>query len=133
MKRHSTNGGIWGFLAIVAIVANAILVSGCANSPAASTGGRAGSGVAVVDPHRVINETEAGKKALDSLSTFAKNRQAVVELEEKELRHMEEEFMKKASVMNANAKKDAEEKFRKRMMEYQQKVNQLNREVQEKQ
>ena len=87
----------------------------------------------VVDPARVLSETNAGKKAKDSLSAFSKNRQALIEIEEKELRRMEEDFGRQASVLSATAKREREEQFRRRMAEYQQKAGELNREVQEKQ
>lgn len=89
--------------------------------------------IAVVDPARALNESNAGKKAKDTLAAFSKNRQALIELEEKELRRMEEDFVKQASVLSQTAKKEREDQFRRRMAEYQQKVNELNREVQEKQ
>lgn len=94
-----------------------------------STGMRLG----VVDLQKVLVETEAGKKARESLSTFMKNRQAVVELEEKELKRMEEDLVKQASVLSAAAKKDREDQLRRRVVEFQQRANDLNREVQEKQ
>lgn len=106
-----------------------MVAGGCATAPATQPVVKIG----VVDPQKVLNETEAGKKARESLSTFMKNRQALIELEEKELRRMEEDLIKQASVLSANAKKDREEQFRRRMAEYQQKANELNREVQEKQ
>jgi outer membrane protein len=87
----------------------------------------------VVEPQRVLSETDAGKKAMESLAAFAKTRQGLVESEVKELRRMEEDLMKQASVLSANAKKEREEQFRRRMMEYQQKAGQMEREVQEKQ
>ena len=87
----------------------------------------------VIDPQRVLGETNAGKKAKEMLASFAKNRQALIELEEKELRRMEEDFVKQGSVLSANAKREREEQFRRRMSEYQQKVTDLNREVQDKQ
>ncbi|MGH7232586.1 MAG: OmpH family outer membrane protein [Nitrospiraceae bacterium] len=95
----------------------------------------AGGGVrmGVVDLQKVLIETEVGKKARESLSTFMKNRQAVVELEEKELKRMEEDLIKQASVLSASAKKDREEHLRRRVVEFQQRANDLNREVQEKQ
>ena len=80
-----------------------------------------------------LSETNVGKKAKEMLASFAKNRQALIELEEKELRRMEEDFMKQGSVLSANAKREREELFRRRMAEYQQKVTDLNREVQDKQ
>jgi len=106
-----------------------LVAGGCATVPSTQPVVRVG----VVDPQRVLNETEAGKKAKESLNAFMKNRQALIELEEKELRRMEEDLIKQASVLSANAKKEREEQFRRRMAEYQQKANELNREVQEKQ
>lgn len=102
-------------------------------------GGCAGAGlkvdgkIGVLDPARVLSETSAGKKAKDTLSSFSKNRQALIEIDEKELRRMEEDFVKQASVLSPTAKREREEVFRRRMQEYQQKVTELNREVQEKQ
>lgn len=111
----------------------ALLVAGCAGSAESQTVGRSGGAIGVVEPQRVLSETDAGKKAIESLEAFAKSRRGLVETDEKELRRMEEDFMKQASVLSASAKKAREEQFRKRMMEYQQKVEQMNREVQEKQ
>lgn len=110
-----------------------LLAGGCAGSAESQPTGRSGLPIGVMEPQRVLSETDAGKKAMESLATFAKSRQALVESEEKELRRMEEDFMKQASVLSANAKKEREEQFRRKMAEYQQKANQMNREVQEKQ
>jgi outer membrane protein len=105
-----------------------LAVAGCAAGVAKVEGK-----VGLVDPARVLSETNAGKKAKDSLSAFSKNRQALIELEEKELRRMEEDFGRQASVLSATAKREREEQFRRRMTEYQQKAGDMNREVQEKQ
>ena len=110
-----------------------LLVVGCAGPAGSQSTGPSGGSIGVVEPQRVLSETDAGKKAMESLASFAKSRQGLVESEEKELRRMEEDFMKQASVLSATAKKAREEQFRRRMMEYQQKVDQMNREVQEKQ
>jgi len=104
------------------------LLGGCAG-PDVKVEGKIG----VIDPQRILNETNAGKKAKDNLASFSKNRQALIELDEKELRRMEEDFVKQASVLSPTAKREREEQFRRRMQEYQQKVAELNREVQEKQ
>ena len=104
------------------------IVSSCAS------GGHTFEGkVGVVDSSRVLNETSSGKRAKDSLSAFSKNRQAVIEMEEKELRRMEEDFGRQASILSAAAKKEREDQFRRRVAEYQQKAADMNREVQEKQ
>jgi outer membrane protein len=54
-------------------------------------------------------------------------------MEEKELRRMEEDFGRQASVLSVAAKKEREDQFRRRVAEYQQKAAEMNREVQEKQ
>ena len=105
-----------------------LVVSGCA-----AGGSKIEGTIGVVDPTRVLNETNAGKKAKDSLGAFSKNRQALIEMDEKELRRMEEDFVKQASVLSPAAKKEREDQFRRRMAEYQQKAAEMNREVQEKQ
>ena len=105
-----------------------LAVSGCA-AGVAKVDGKIG----VVDPARVLSNTNAGKKAKDSLTIFSKNRQALIEMDEKELRRMEEDFGRQASVLSATARREREEQFRHRVAEYQQKAGEMNREVQEKQ
>ncbi|MGQ0810402.1 MAG: OmpH family outer membrane protein [Nitrospiraceae bacterium] len=112
----------------VSLSISVLAMAGCTSAMSHSE-----SRVGVVDPQRVLNETNAGKKARDSLAAFTKNRQALIELEEKELRRMEEDFVKQASVLSPTAKREREEQFRRKMTEYQQKAGELNREVQEKQ
>ena len=108
----------------------ALLLGGC-RGPA--EGVKSDARIGVVDPQRILSETSAGKKAKDNLASFSKNRQALIELDERELRRMEEDFVKQATVLTPTAKREREEQFRRRMQEYQQKVTELNREVQEKQ
>ncbi|MGH7216933.1 MAG: OmpH family outer membrane protein [Nitrospiraceae bacterium] len=105
-----------------------LVVSGCA-----AGGSKIEGTIGVVDPTRVLNETSHGKKAKDSLTAFSKNRQALIEMDEKELRRMEEDFGRQASVLSPTAKREREEQFRRRVAEYQQKAGEMNREVQEKQ
>ena len=116
------------WLKLPVVVVTAVLLGGC-TGPAAKVDGQIG----VIDPQRIFNDANAGKKAKEALSSFSKNRQALMEMDEKELRRMEEDFIKQASVLSPTAKREREEMFRRRMQEYQQKVTELNREVQEKQ
>ena len=115
--------GLW----VVALAAWIAAMAGCA------TGTKIEGKIGLMDPARVLNDSNAGKKAKDSLAAFSKNRQALIEMEEKELRRMEEDFIKQASVLSPAAKSEREQVFRRRMAEYQQKAGELNREVQEKQ
>ena len=117
-------------LLTVSLLSVSLLAAGCRSNPSTVP---TSTRIAVVDPQRILGETNAGKRAKDMLASFAKNRQALIELEEKELRRMEEDFVKQGSVLSATAKREREEQFRRRMAEYQQKVTDLNREVQDKQ
>jgi outer membrane protein len=115
------------------VLATICLVMSLAVAGCAAGGVKVEGTVGVVDPARLLSETNAGKKAKESLGAFSKNRQALIEIEEKELRRMEEDFGRQASVLSAPAKREREELFRRRMAEYQQKAGEMNREVQEKQ
>jgi outer membrane protein len=119
---------MWKRCCIGAVLAACLVVSGCAAGKAHIEGK-----IGVVDPARILNETTTGKRAKESLSVFSKNRQALIEMDEKELRRMEEDFGRQASVLSPTAKREREEQFRRRVAEYQQKAGEMNREVQEKQ
>jgi outer membrane protein len=125
MRRVMNAFVIWGVAALILAAGG-----GCKSGESA---GPPVTRVGVVDPQRILNETNAGKKARETLASFTKNRQALIELEEKELRRLEEDFVKQGSVLSPTAKREREEQFRRRMAEYQQKVTELNREVQDKQ
>lgn len=112
-----------------ALVAALLAVVGCGTTGAMP----AGSKIGVVEFQKVFTETMVGKKNMESLNAFIKNREALVELEEKELKRMQEDFSKQASVLSDTAKREREEAFRRRAQEYQQKASELSREVQEKQ
>lgn len=108
-------------------------------SPAAQSGSsaapasRLSAQVGVVDLQRVLLDTDSGKRAREVLSNFMKNRQAVIELEEKELKRMEDDLVKQASVLSAGGRKEREDLLRRRVAEFQQRANEMNREVQDKQ
>jgi outer membrane protein len=88
--------------------------------------------IGVIEPQKVLDGTRNGKKIKDSLQEYVKSRQKIIDLEEEELKKIEEDLVKQSAVLSADAKKEKEETFRKRMMEYQRKVGQLNQEVQNK-
>jgi outer membrane protein len=117
-----------GWVCFFCVVAMTISLGGCAGTVT-----RVEGKVGVINSQRLLNDTNAGKRAKENLTAYSKNRQALMELEERELRRMEEDFVKQSSILSPAAKRDREEQFRRRMQEYQQKAAELNREVQEKQ
>ncbi|MER3423580.1 MAG: hypothetical protein C4293_10440 [Nitrospiraceae bacterium] len=124
--KHRKNRDVLVYLAVVGAI---FVIGGCKAAPTPQAATRMG----VVDLQKVLMETETGKKARETLNTFMKNRQALIELEEKELKRMEDDLIKQASVLSANGRKEREDQLRRRMIEFQQKANELNREVQDKQ
>ena len=101
----------------------------------ASVNGELSSGlvIGIVDPQRILQETVKGQQLSDNLNAFMKDRQTLVELEQKELRNLEGELRAQMTILSQSARKLKEEQFRQKMAAYQQKVAALNREVQEKQ
>ncbi len=89
--------------------------------------------IGVVDPQRILQETEQGQQLSEDLDAFMKDRQILVELEQKELRDLEDELRAQQTVLSPEARQVKEEQFRQKMGAYQQKIGELNREVQEKQ
>lgn len=125
LLRILPNGvGCWGLVCL------AVALNGCVSG---SGPGPSGLTVGIVDPQRVLQETVKGQRLADTLNAFMKDRQAVVELEQKELRKLENELMAQSTVLSQAARDRKEEQFRQKMMAYQQKIGDLNREVQEKQ
>ncbi|MEC9005534.1 MAG: OmpH family outer membrane protein [Nitrospirota bacterium] len=114
-----------------------LLGSGCKSSSTVSQ--KEASAVAsdmhigVMDMQWLLKKSKLGKQVTDALNAFMKDRQALIELEQKELRNLESQLLRQGSVLSQSARQQREEEFRKRMGEYQQKVTNMNQEVQAKQ
>ena len=117
-----------------------LVVTGCA-TPASESGGISvserpvGSGVAigVVDTQWLLKESKLGRQVNETLNQFMKDRQALLELEQQELRNLENELVRQGSVLSPSAKQQKEEQLRQRMLDYQQKAGNMSREFQVKQ
>lgn len=108
-------------------------VGGCSSSPDMQGGALSKVGIGVIDTQQLLEKSRLGRQGADTLNNFMKDRQNLIALEQKELRDLENELLRQGSVLSPSAKKQREEQFRRRMMEYQQKVSNMNQEVQEKQ
>jgi len=118
---------------LVWILSLSVLVtwgSGCSSTSAPI---EEGGPIGVLDFQRILDQTNAGKKVTETLNNFMKDRQALVELDQRELRRLENEILAQGSILSESARKQREETFRRRMIQYQQKVADLNQEVQERQ
>ena len=136
LKRVSFPGGMLraGLTLLLSVA------TGCttpASEPAGISGSErpAGSGVAigVVDTQWLLKESKLGRQVNETLNEFMKDRQALLELEQQELRNLENELLRQGSVLSPSAKQQKEEQLRQRMLDYQQKAGNMSREFQSKQ
>ena len=111
-----------------------LLGSGCmSSSPATEKKTAPSVPIGVVDIQWLLKESKLGKQVTDTLNAFMKDRQTLIELEQKELRNLESQLLRQGSVLSPTARQEREDQFRQRMGEYQQKVSNMNQEVQSKQ
>lgn len=108
------------------------------STPSSGTSGEerpalSGLPIGVVDTEWLLKESKLGRQVSETLTKFMQDRQALLELEQQELRSMENQLLRQGSVLSPSAKQEKEEQFRRRMVEYQQKAGDMNREVQAKQ
>ncbi len=88
--------------------------------------------IAVVDTQWLLNKSKMGQQVNETLNQFMTDRRALIELEQKELRNLESELLRLSGVLNPLAKQQKEEQLRRRMLDYQQKVDDMNQEFQAK-
>jgi outer membrane protein len=88
--------------------------------------------VAVLDTQKVFDQSKVGKKAKGLLEEFVKSRQKIIDLEEAEIKELEDSLVKQDSVLSAEAKKTKQEDLQRKLLGYQKKATDLNREIQEK-
>ncbi len=111
-----------------------LLGSGCmSSSPVTEKKSVSPIAIGVVDTQWLLKESKLGQRVTETLNVFMKDRQTLIELEQKELRNLESQLLRQGSVLSQSAQQQREEQFRRRMGEYQQKVANMNQEVQAKQ
>ena len=88
--------------------------------------------IGVVDMQWLLKESKLGQQVNEALKQFMKDRQALLELEQQELRNLENELVRQGSVLSPSAKQQKEDQLRQRMLDYQQKAGNMSREFQAK-
>ena len=85
-----------------------------------------------VDIQKVLNESEAGKKAKSDLETLIKSKQAVIDEKGKVLEKIKSDLEKQSAVLSADARKNKEDELEKLAREYQRFVQDSQAEVKKK-
>lgn len=88
--------------------------------------------IGYINAIKIFETTKSGKKAKGVLEDYIKARQKIVDQEEDEIKKLEEELTRQGSVLSAEAKKEKETVFQRKLAAYQKKAVDLNREIQEK-
>lgn len=87
------------------------------------------SKIAIVDLYRVLNESEAGKKARSELESLIKTKQSAIEEKGKNIEALKADIDKQSAVITADAKKAKEDELEKLLKDYQRMVTDSQAEV----
>lgn len=87
--------------------------------------------VAMMDQQAVVERTVAGKRALEELKTYSTTRQKIIDSDDQELKELEKAVQDPS--LSEEAKKEKQAQFRTKLEAYQRRIQDFNREVQEKQ
>lgn len=88
--------------------------------------------IGCIDFQKVLNESDAGKKAKADLETLVKSKQSNIDEKGKTIEKMKGDLEKQTSVLSADAKKSKEEELEKMLREYQRLVQDSQTEVKKK-
>ncbi len=110
---------------VVAVAALSMALPGWAQSAE-------GFKMAHLDTQKVFDQSKVGKKAKGLLEEYVKSRQKIIDLEESEIKEVEESLVKQESVLSPEAKKTKQEDLQRKLLGYQKRATELNREIQDK-
>lgn len=88
--------------------------------------------LASVDIQKMLNESDAGKKAKSELESLIKAKQSVINDKEKAVDKLKADLEKQSSVLSADARKNKEDELEKQIREYQRLVQDSQAEVKKK-
>ncbi|MBI5756667.1 MAG: OmpH family outer membrane protein [Nitrospirae bacterium] len=105
-----------------------IAFSACIALPAYSEDAKIG----YVDSQKILDESSRGKQVKEQLNEYVQSRQKIVDIEESELKSLQEEVTRQGAVLSPTAKQEKEEQLQRRFMEYQKKITELQKEIQQR-
>lgn len=85
-----------------------------------------------IDVQKVLNESEAGRKAKTDLEGLIKSKQSTIDEKGKAIEKLKADIEKQASVLSADARKSKEEELEKLVREYQRLVQDSQAEIKKK-
>lgn len=88
--------------------------------------------VGVVDAQKILDDTKAGKKAKADMEEFVKSRQKIIDIDESEIKQLQDDLTRQTAVLSPDARREKEEALQRKVVEYQKRAGELNKEVQSK-
>jgi len=85
-----------------------------------------------IDVQKILNESEAGKKAKSDLESLIKSKQIMIDEKGKAIEKLKADIEKQASVLSADARKTKEDELEKSIREYQRIVQDSQSEIKKK-
>jgi len=89
--------------------------------------------IAYVDLNKALNESQQGKEAIKVLEDLVKSKQTVIDKKGDEIKKLEEEMAKQASILTPESIKETQNEHDKMLREYQRMVQDNQAEIQKKQ
>ena len=87
--------------------------------------------VAVIDQQVVIEQSKAGKRALEELKAYSTTRQKIINADDQELKELEQTIQD--GKLTDSAKQEKQGQFQAKLEAYQRRLADFNREIQQKQ
>ena len=89
--------------------------------------------VGMIQQRAIIEKTKAGKRALESMKEFQASRQRIIAADDEELKKLEDQLKSQESGLSEAARAEKQEQFRIKFEAYQRRIQDFNREIQQKQ
>ena len=87
--------------------------------------------VAVMDQQVVIEQSKAGKRALEELKAYSSTRQKIISVDDQELKELQQTIQD--GKLTDSAKQEKQAQFQAKLEAYQRRLTDFNREIQQKQ
>lgn len=89
--------------------------------------------VAVMDQQAVMEQSLAGKRALEEMKTYSMTRQKIIASDDQELKDLEQGLQDQNGKLSDQVKQEKQDQFRAKLEAYQRRLADFNREIQQKQ
>ena len=84
---------------------------------------------AYLDAQKILDQTKAGQRAKKTMEEYRDSRQKIIDLDESEIKRLQDDLARQQAVLDAEARRTKEETLQRRLFEYQQKVGEFSKEL----